>query len=48
LTARGLVPNPSATLNLTRGAAAFQRHPFEILVDGTVVGSVSRRETVEE
>ena len=37
----------SATLKLTRGAVEVQRHPFEILRDGTVVGSVSRRETVE-
>lgn len=37
----------SATVRLTRGAFEGQRHPFEILLDGTVVGSLSRRETVE-
>jgi hypothetical protein len=37
----------SATLKLTRGAVEMQRRPFEILLDGKVVGSVSRRETVE-
>jgi hypothetical protein len=41
----------SATLRLTRnvGAAAFElrRGPFEILVDGKPVGSISNHETVE-
>ena len=37
----------SATLRLTRGSVEVQRHPFEILLEGRVVGSVSRRETVE-
>jgi hypothetical protein len=38
---------PSATLKLTRGSVEVQRHPFEVSLDGTVIGTVSRRETVE-
>jgi hypothetical protein len=37
----------SATLRLTRGAVEVQRWPFEISIDGIVVGGVSRRETVQ-
>lgn len=37
----------SATLKLPRGWIGVQRHPFEITLDGTVVGTVPRQETVE-
>jgi hypothetical protein len=37
----------SATVKLTRGWIEVQRRPFDISLDGKVVGSVSRRGIVE-
>jgi hypothetical protein len=38
----------SATLKLTRGwIGIYSHHPFEITLDGTVIGTVPRQQTVE-
>jgi hypothetical protein len=36
-----------AMLKLTRGWIGMQRHPFEVTLDGTVIGTVPRQQTVE-